>query len=107
VHFCKQLSQCKQVPVNDVDPTSKGGYINPNAKTKLPNGTKSIVNSASVCAPNSTPRLVQLTPDSAVQLHLDVVGNEVGRAEMAVGSVQMLKKMLRCDFGVSCDLLGC
>jgi hypothetical protein len=35
-------------------------------------------------------------------LHLGIICNEVGRAEATVSSVQMHKKLARCDIGVSC-----
>ena len=48
------------VPIIDVDPTSNGGYINPIAKTKLPNGTFSIPTSLTMDKdPNHIPSLTQ------------------------------------------------
>ena len=38
-----------------------------------------------------------------VRLHLDVVRDEVGRAETTIGSIQVLEKLSRCDVGESCD----
>ena len=41
------------------------GVVFGSSVTRLPGKGVGSVNSASVCAPNSAPRLVQLTPDSA------------------------------------------